>query len=71
MTDIYLHIYARMGRMTGLRCLAVAEPGSAMPPRVNTAFMSHTFDCLAVTLEMPFKVRHLLLLARDLPSTTM
>jgi murein tripeptide amidase MpaA len=26
-----------------------------MPPRVNTAFMSSRFDCLAVTLEMPFK----------------
>eukprot|EP01052_Picozoa_sp_SAG31_P051144 SAG31_NODE_12006_length_978_cov_1.377702_1_plen_184_part_00 len=33
----------------------VAAPGSAMPATVNTSQMAHRFDCLAVTLEMPFK----------------
>jgi hypothetical protein len=33
----------------------VPAPGSAMPARGNTSQIAHRFDCLAVTLEMPFK----------------
>jgi murein tripeptide amidase MpaA len=33
----------------------VPAPGSAMPARGNTSQIAQRFDCLAVTLEMPFK----------------
>lgn len=42
-------------RSPGQDARSVPAPGSAMPARGNTSQIAHRFDCLAVTLEMPFK----------------
>ena len=39
--------------------------GSAHPARGNTSQMAHRFDCLAVTLEMPFKVTARMLISHS------